>query len=208
MSRADEIAEGLHAVRQRIGAAATHAGRDADEIALIVVTKFFPATDVVSLMGLGVRDIGENRDQEARTKVAETAALLAGAPPPRVHFIGQAQRNKAGSIALYSDSISMCLRRRPEASPFTHICGGANIICLFPGHQYPSRTTIASNHGRIPQICQSVWDRPCHTDHASVPSSGAAARRLSDYDDHAQPRSKRMKTSSSQGELVNAVSPP
>lgn len=103
--RVAELREGLARTEERIRAACAAAHRARAEVSLIVVTKFFPATDVVSLVGLGVRDIGENRDQEARTKVSETAELLAGAPPPRFHFIGQAQRNKAGSIARYADVV-------------------------------------------------------------------------------------------------------
>ena len=50
-----------------------------DEVALVVVTKFFPASDVRLLADLGVTDVGENRHQEAEAKAAECADLgLAG----------------------------------------------------------------------------------------------------------------------------------
>lgn len=49
-----------------------------DRPELIVVTKFFPAADVLRLYRLGVRDVGENRDQEAAAKAAEVAQLLRG----------------------------------------------------------------------------------------------------------------------------------
>ncbi len=68
---------------------------------LVAVTKFFPASDVDLLAGLGVRDIGENRDQEASAKVAE----LAHRDRLTVHFIGQLQSNKAGSVARYADVV-------------------------------------------------------------------------------------------------------
>ncbi|WP_226963943.1 YggS family pyridoxal phosphate-dependent enzyme [Nostocoides sp. F2B08] len=103
--RIEELRAGLARTEERIRAACADAHRDRAEVSLIVVTKFFPATDVVSLLELGVRDIGENRDQEARAKVRETAELLGGARLPRMHFIGQAQRNKAGSIAQYADVV-------------------------------------------------------------------------------------------------------
>lgn len=103
--RIEELRAGLARTEERIRAACAAAQRDRADVSLIVVTKFFPATDLVSLVALGVRDIGENRDQEARTKVEEATALLAGAPLPRIHFIGQAQRNKAGSIARYADVV-------------------------------------------------------------------------------------------------------
>lgn len=49
-----------------------------DRPELIVVTKFFPAADVLRLYRLGVRDVGENRDQEAAAKAAEVEQLLRG----------------------------------------------------------------------------------------------------------------------------------
>jgi len=68
-----------------------------------VVTKTFPASDISDLVDLGVRDIGESRDQEARVKAQE----LAGSTPPdlRWHFIGQLQTNKAKSVASYADFV-------------------------------------------------------------------------------------------------------
>ena len=64
-SRSAEIAANLDSVKSRINSAAQNSGRAADEITLIVVTKTFPASDVKILYELGVRDFGENRDQEA-----------------------------------------------------------------------------------------------------------------------------------------------
>lgn len=59
-----------------------------------MVTKFHPAALVEDLYRLGVRDVGENRQQEFSRKAAE-AAHLEGL---RWHFIGQAQTNKARAI--------------------------------------------------------------------------------------------------------------
>ena len=73
--RRDEIAANLEAVRGRIAAACAEAGRDPDEVTLVVVTKFFPASDVRLLADLGVTDVGENRHQEAEAKAAECADL-------------------------------------------------------------------------------------------------------------------------------------
>ena len=66
-SRRDEISARLGKVHVRIRSAMAAAGRT-DEPALVVVTKFFPATDVDLLADLGVTAIGENRDQEAAAK--------------------------------------------------------------------------------------------------------------------------------------------
>ena len=99
-SRTDQIAEGLDGVRRRIRDAAADAGRDPDEITLVVVTKFFPASDVRILAELGVTDVGENRHPEAGDKLAEV-----GDVGLRWHFIGGLQSNKAAAVASYSDVV-------------------------------------------------------------------------------------------------------
>ncbi|WDZ84337.1 YggS family pyridoxal phosphate-dependent enzyme [Micromonospora cathayae] len=100
--RRAELAAGLARVRARIADACAAAGRDHTEVTMIAVTKTYPASDVVALAGLGVPDMGENRDQEAAPKAAEVAA--AGAHP-RWHFIGQLQRNKCRSVVRYADVV-------------------------------------------------------------------------------------------------------
>ncbi|WP_249997843.1 YggS family pyridoxal phosphate-dependent enzyme [Actinoplanes sp. M2I2] len=100
--RRSEVAAALREVHGRIEAACAAAGRGADEVTLVAVTKTYPASDVVLLAGLGVTDVGENRDQEAGPKAAEVQA--AGASP-RWHFIGQLQRNKARSVVRYADVV-------------------------------------------------------------------------------------------------------
>ncbi len=99
------LAAGLRVVHDRMDRACAVAGRDPAELTLVVVTKFFPASDVAALVRLGVGDIGENRDQEAAAKVGQLPDLLGSAPLPRVHFIGQLQTNKAGSVAAYADLV-------------------------------------------------------------------------------------------------------
>ena len=100
MSRADEIAAGLAGVRERVTRACEESGRDPAEVAVVVVTKFFPASDVRILADLGVRDVGENRHQEAQAKAAECADL-----DLRWHFIGGLQSNKAAAVATYADVV-------------------------------------------------------------------------------------------------------
>jgi len=98
--RRAELAGNLAEVRGRIERACASAGRSSDEVTLVAVTKFFPASDVVLLASLGVTDIGENRDQEAAAKAADVRALTADAV--RWHFVGQLQTNKARSVARYA----------------------------------------------------------------------------------------------------------
>ena len=98
--RRDEIAAGLDDVRRRIALAATRAGRGADDVTLVVVTKFFPASDVRLLAELGVTDVGENRHPEAGEKIAECGDLGL-----RWHFIGALQSNKAAVVGSYADVV-------------------------------------------------------------------------------------------------------
>jgi PLP dependent protein len=98
-SRRDELSGRLVAVRGRIAAACGAVGRDAGDVTLIAITKTFPASDVRLLYELGVRDVGENRDQEAAPKAAECADL---APRLNWHFVGQLQTNKAASVVRYA----------------------------------------------------------------------------------------------------------
>jgi pyridoxal phosphate enzyme (YggS family) len=95
--RSQELSANLDSIRARIGAAVQGSGRSPDEVTLIVVTKTFPASDVQILYDLGVRDFGENRDQEASVKSLELPDDC------RWHFQGQIQSNKLKSIAEWAD---------------------------------------------------------------------------------------------------------
>ena len=110
-SRIDEIADGVAAVRRRIDAARREAGR-VDTVDLVVVTKTFPASDVAILEGLGIRDVAENRDQEARGKRDEIRARGQGDDAVTWHMIGQVQRKKAASVVHWADVVESV--DRPE----------------------------------------------------------------------------------------------
>jgi PLP dependent protein len=107
MSRKDELAANLAAVRQRIARACDAAGRSAGEVTLVAVTKTFPATDVRLLAELGVADVAENRDQEARPKATECQDL-----DLTWHFVGQLQTNKVRSVVAYADVVHSVDRMR------------------------------------------------------------------------------------------------
>ncbi|MEV0584835.1 YggS family pyridoxal phosphate-dependent enzyme [Nonomuraea sp. NPDC050310] len=107
LSRREQIAHGLAEVEAQIADACRAAGRDRSEVALIAVTKTYPASDVRILASLGVRDVGENRDQEAAGKARECAGL-----PLTWHFVGQLQTNKVRSVASYADYVHSVDRSR------------------------------------------------------------------------------------------------
>ena len=85
------IAENLARVRQRIEAAARRAGRRSEEIALMAVSKTFPAERIREAYDAGLRLFGENRVQEFAGKVASLRNLH----DAEWHLIGHLQTNKA-----------------------------------------------------------------------------------------------------------------
>ncbi|WP_017572704.1 YggS family pyridoxal phosphate-dependent enzyme [Nocardiopsis halotolerans] len=106
-ARVEQVRTNLAAARSRIEAACAKADRSPDEVSLVAVTKTYPASDVRILASLGVTDVGENRDQEAAPKAAETAGLGL-----TWHFVGQLQTNKARSVASYADVVHSVDRAR------------------------------------------------------------------------------------------------
>ena len=88
--------QNIATVRARIATACERAGRSTDEVTLIGVSKGFPAAAIAEAVGTGLRDIGENRVQEAAAKIE---ALSARGITPRWHLIGHLQTNKAKTAA-------------------------------------------------------------------------------------------------------------
>jgi pyridoxal phosphate enzyme (YggS family) len=106
-ARREELATRLAEVRHRIFKACEVAGRDVGDVTLIAVTKTRPASDVRLLSGLGLRDVGENRDAEAAPKAAQCADL-----DLTWHFIGQLQTNKCASVVRYASVVHSVDRPR------------------------------------------------------------------------------------------------
>ena len=92
------LRDALATVRQRLEQACRHANRDASAVTLVGVTKGVPLELVREAMGLGLRDFGENRVQEARAKIAAIDHQ-----DVHWHFLGHLQRNKAkDAVGLFS----------------------------------------------------------------------------------------------------------
>ncbi len=85
------IAENVEEIREHIAAAARRAGRRADDVVLMGVSKTFPAEAILEAHAAGIRVFGENRVQE----FADKSALLKGLPNAEWHLIGHLQSNKA-----------------------------------------------------------------------------------------------------------------
>jgi pyridoxal phosphate enzyme (YggS family) len=88
MSRRDELASNLAAVQARI---------KSPSVTLIVVTKTYPVSDVKILSELGVKNFGENRNEEGLAKSSEVNA--------RWHYQGEIQSRKLRDIAGWADVV-------------------------------------------------------------------------------------------------------
>ncbi|WP_342320038.1 YggS family pyridoxal phosphate-dependent enzyme [Corynebacterium mayonis] len=102
MTRRDDIATNLAAVRERIREAEQQAGREPGSVALIPVSKFHPAQDIAILAQLGVPLVGENREQEARSKAQWLAANNCSIG---IAMIGQVQSKKANAVARWAHEV-------------------------------------------------------------------------------------------------------
>ena len=94
------VRENLLRIQERIAGAAARAGRKADEIMLIGVSKTHPANAIREAFEAGVRHFGENRVQEWEGKRAGTEGLAA-----TWHLIGHLQSNKAVRAAKHFHSV-------------------------------------------------------------------------------------------------------
>lgn len=108
-ARARELAHNLQEVQAQIAAASQDLSAVRAQTSalpeLTVVTKFFPAEDVAALYDMGVRSVGENRDQEVSGKAAQLLPHAHTDDPLRWSFIGQLQTNKAKSVVKYAHEV-------------------------------------------------------------------------------------------------------
>jgi pyridoxal phosphate enzyme (YggS family) len=98
MDRAAALAD----VERRIAEAAREAGRSADSVRLIAVSKTFEAPEIAPVLNAGHRRFGENRVQEAKAKWPQLKGLY---PDVELHLIGPLQSNKAKEAVALFDAI-------------------------------------------------------------------------------------------------------
>jgi pyridoxal phosphate enzyme (YggS family) len=96
-----DLGERLARVAAAVDDACAAVGRSPGELTTIVVTKFHPPGLIRALYALGVRDVGENRHQEAQAKAAELDDLEG----LRWHFVGQLQSKKARQARRYAHAV-------------------------------------------------------------------------------------------------------
>jgi hypothetical protein len=99
-----DIATNLARIRDRIAEAALRSGRDPGEVALIAVTKTFPADAVLAAYEAGVRHFGENRAREGISKITAVEPYISD-EPPTWHMIGHIQSRKARRVVDHYDYV-------------------------------------------------------------------------------------------------------
>jgi pyridoxal phosphate enzyme (YggS family) len=133
MPSSSDLARHLNEVRQRIAHAEAAASRDASSVALLAVSKTFPAEDVRAVFEAGQRAFGENYVQEAVAKIAALADLR---DQIRWHFIGPLQSNKTKVVAENFDWVHSVDRlkiaerlseQRPENMAALNVCLQVNV---------------------------------------------------------------------------------
>ncbi len=152
------IADNLQAVHARIARAARPAGRRPEDVALVAVSKTFPAKRIAEAQAAGQRAFGENYVQEAVEKITHLGNL-----PLEWHFIGPIQSNKTAAIAAHFQWIHGVEREkiaqrlnaaRPRELPPLNVCiqvnvsGEASKSGVVPGDEEKLAAAIA----RLPHL--------------------------------------------------------
>ena len=132
------VHEGLKTVLNGVVQAALAAGRPADGVTLVAVSKTFDAADIIPVIEAGQRVFGENRVQEAKAK---WPALRMRWPDVELHLIGPLQSNKAAEAVQLFDAIHTVDRPRIAAAIAHEMRKQAKSLRLF----------VQVNTGREPQ---------------------------------------------------------
>ncbi len=88
----ERIERNLGKLRERIAEAAARAGRSANDIRTVAVTKSVGLEEAKALLDLGLTDLGENRVEDAREKIQALGDAA------KWHMIGNVQRRKVPSV--------------------------------------------------------------------------------------------------------------
>jgi hypothetical protein len=119
-----DIAHNLARVQERIAQAALRAGRDPAEVTLVAVAKTFPVRAVVAAHQAGLLHFGENRVEEAATKIPAVDAAVPGRPLTW-HMVGHVQSRKARAVVAHFDCVHSVdrLKIARRLSRFAHEAG-------------------------------------------------------------------------------------
>jgi pyridoxal phosphate enzyme (YggS family) len=152
------VRENLLRIQERIAQAANRAGRGAEEITLIGVSKTQPASAIREAYEAGVRHFGENRVQEWEGKRAGTDGLAA-----KWHLIGHLQSNKTARAAKLFHSIDSVddfaiAQRLDRTRAEAGITGKLRV--LIEVRVAPEETKSGVEINELPKLAESFGDLP------------------------------------------------
>ena len=149
----DDLRQRLQEVRSRIDAAGRRSNRSPEEIKLLAVSTSHPADIIQRAIEAGVRDLGENRVQEAEEKITEV-----GRSSARWHLIGHLQSNKARRAVTLFDVIhsldSVALARRLESMCVEE--GREKLPVLIQLNLAGEATKSGINKEELPELIETV----------------------------------------------------
>ena len=154
MSRVDEISANLEKVKEQIKLAAASANRLSDDITLVAVTKTFPVSDIEILYSLGIRDFGENRDQEASEKVGLLPMDV------RWHFQGQIQSNKLKSVTSWASYIHSVDQLRYAQMISDYSAGNEKPIFMQVSLDKPPQSRSGVNPSELLELAGAISELP------------------------------------------------
>ncbi|MGB2627118.1 MAG: YggS family pyridoxal phosphate-dependent enzyme [Candidatus Acidiferrum sp.] len=154
------IADNLARIRERIESAASRAGRNADEITLIAVSKNHSAEAIREAWAAGVRHFGENRVQEWEGKRTQLAGITGAYTS---HLIGHLQSNKAARALKAFDridsvdefSLAQRLNRLAAETP-----AASKLPVLLEVHLGNEETKTGVTEDALPQLAERILEFP------------------------------------------------
>jgi pyridoxal phosphate enzyme (YggS family) len=151
------VAQNVAAVRARIGDAAARAGRRAEDVTLVAISKTFPAAAIRAAWEAGVQHFGENRVQEWETKHQEVTDLAA-----TWHLVGHLQSNKARRAArLFHcvdsvDSVELARRLDAALGEEPAAAGARRFRVLLEVRLAPEETKSGVEPGELETLARGV----------------------------------------------------
>lgn len=144
------IQDQLGEIRKAIAGAAARAGRTAESITLLAVSKTFPVSDILQAYADGQRIFGENRLQEAMEKMPQMPQDC------EWHLIGPLQRNKVRKALEQGFTLIQAVDSLKLAATISRIAGELGITA-----RILLEVNIdgeASKHGFTPQQLEEEWE--------------------------------------------------
>jgi PLP dependent protein len=146
------IAENIAQVRERIAAACHRAGRRAEDVKLMAVSKTVAADRIREAYEAGVRDFGENRVQEAEAKRPALSDLTA-----TWHLIGHLQTNKAKPAReLFHSVHSVDSLRLAAKLDKSAVCTGERLQVFIEVNLADETSKSGAKEDEVPQLVEEV----------------------------------------------------